>query len=131
MIGDNLASHISLAVIEKCKDYNIRFILLPPNSTHLCQPLDVSFFRPLKIHWRNALLAYKSKHRASIPKTEFPRVFKNAYDKLNIDNCAPKNLISGFKATGIYTLDENIVLFKIPNLSIHLNESISTAVLPR
>jgi len=127
MIGDNLASHISLAVIEKCNEYNIRFILLPPNSTHLCQPLDVAFFRPLKIHWRKTLLAYKNKHRGSIPKTEFPRVFKNALDRLNIDNCASKNLISGFKATGIYPLDENMVLCKIPTLSRHLNESISTS----
>jgi len=48
------------------------------------QPLDVAYFRPLKIHWKKSLLAYKNKHRAGIPKTEFPRVFKNALDRLTV-----------------------------------------------
>ena len=41
MIGDNLSSHISEAVICKCAKYHIKFVCLPPNSTHLSQPLDV------------------------------------------------------------------------------------------
>lgn len=49
LIGDNLASHISPEVIKICEHKNISFVLLPPNSTHLTQPLDVSVFRPMKI----------------------------------------------------------------------------------
>ncbi|XP_047107714.1 MFS-type transporter clz9-like [Schistocerca piceifrons] len=48
VIGDNLCSHISINVLQKCREHNIKFILLPPNSTHLCQPVDVAYFRPLK-----------------------------------------------------------------------------------
>ncbi|GLV37577.1 hypothetical protein CBL_20389 [Carabus blaptoides fortunei] len=48
LIGDNLSSHLSECVIKKCEDNNIKFSFLLPNSTHLCQPLDVSFFGPLK-----------------------------------------------------------------------------------
>ena len=55
LIGDNLSSHFSFDVVEACKEYNIRFISLPPNSTHLTQPLDVCFFRPAKRHWRKVL----------------------------------------------------------------------------
>ena len=50
-IGDNLSSHISISVLEACKQHNIAFVSLPPNSTHLTQPLDVAFFRPMKIAW--------------------------------------------------------------------------------
>lgn len=50
MIGDNLAK-----VLKFCVDNNISFVLLPPNSTHLSQPLDVAYFRPLKIKWREVL----------------------------------------------------------------------------
>lgn len=43
-IGDNLSSHVNARVIHACKPHNIRFVFLPPSSTHLCQPLDVSVF---------------------------------------------------------------------------------------
>ena len=35
MIGDNLSSHISQQVLQKCEENNISFVALPPNSTHL------------------------------------------------------------------------------------------------
>ena len=44
LIGDNLSSHISSQVIHLCKRFDIKFICLPPNSTHLTQPLDVAYF---------------------------------------------------------------------------------------
>jgi len=61
IIGDNLASHLSLAVIKLCETHNIRFVLLPPNATHLCQPLDFAFFCPLKGTWRKVLDEWKKK----------------------------------------------------------------------
>ncbi|XP_049792590.1 uncharacterized protein LOC126199707 [Schistocerca nitens] len=51
VIGDNLSSYVSLCGIEECERNNISFILLPPNSKHPRQPLDVSFFRPMKAVW--------------------------------------------------------------------------------
>lgn len=45
IIGDNLSSHISLEVLRHCQMNDIKFIALPPNATHLLQPLDVAFFR--------------------------------------------------------------------------------------
>lgn len=50
LIDDNLSSHISMESIKACKEHNISFVFLPANSTHLTQPLDVAFFRPLKCH---------------------------------------------------------------------------------
>ncbi|KAJ8965137.1 hypothetical protein NQ314_004362 [Rhamnusium bicolor] len=55
LIGDNLASHLSVKVINLCKAHNILFVLHPPNSTHLCQPLDVAVFRLLKMFWRQVI----------------------------------------------------------------------------
>lgn len=42
IIGDNLSSHLTPYVIDQCKKENFYFVCLPPNSTHLTQPLDVA-----------------------------------------------------------------------------------------
>ncbi|CAK1592634.1 unnamed protein product [Parnassius mnemosyne] len=59
LIGDNLSSHINMEVLKACKSHNIAFVALPPNSTHLTQPLDVAYFRPLKLRWRQILDQWK------------------------------------------------------------------------
>ncbi|XP_074037924.1 uncharacterized protein [Leptinotarsa decemlineata] len=78
LIGDNLASHVSMHVLECCEQYNIEFVLLPPNTTHLLQPSDVAFFAPMKKAWHAILLKWKIKNRGTILKSEFPRLFDEA-----------------------------------------------------
>ncbi|KAJ8912182.1 hypothetical protein NQ315_006149 [Exocentrus adspersus] len=41
LICGNLSSHISVQVLQLCEQNNISFVCLPPNSTHLTQPLDL------------------------------------------------------------------------------------------
>jgi hypothetical protein len=76
LIGDNLASHISLEVINLCRDNDIQFVCLPPNSTDKIQPLDVGYFGPMKQAWRTQLKAYSDKSPTAklLQKTEFPRM---------------------------------------------------------
>lgn len=114
LIGDNLSSHLSVYVINTCKEYNIRFVLLPTNSTHLWQPLDVAFFRPLKMQWRQVLEEWKLKNRGTLPKDKFPYLLAQCLHNLNRDGCAKKNLVSGFSATGIVPLDGNKILKRLP-----------------
>lgn len=118
LIGDNLSSHVSFSVINECSNHDIRFILLPPNATHLCQPLDVAFFSPLKRKWREILTDWKKKNRGVLPKAVFPRLLKNTIDSLQN---APINLRSGFAACGIYPLDRERVLKKLPDSKTESN----------
>ena len=46
LIGDNLSSHLSAEIIQKCGKNQIAFCFLPSHSIHLLQPLDVAFFDP-------------------------------------------------------------------------------------
>jgi hypothetical protein len=62
LIGDSLSSHISERVLNLCKENDVHFVYLPPNSTHLTQPLDVTFFHPVKHKWREILSDYKNIH---------------------------------------------------------------------
>ncbi|KAG5871257.1 hypothetical protein JTB14_026631 [Gonioctena quinquepunctata] len=95
LISDNLASHISITVIQKCEENETRFILLPPNSTHLTQPLD---------QWKNK--------RGVVKKDVFSRLLNQALN--HVEASGEKNIKSGFEATGICPLNRKKVLDKLP-----------------
>ena len=111
MIGDNLASHFSNAVISSCKQENIRFCPLIPNTTHILQPLDVAVFRPTKIIWRTILDNWRMESRSTgcIPKDAFPQLLSRVCHKLQSDH-----LMSGFAACGIVPLNRHKVLDRLP-----------------
>lgn len=111
LIGDNLSSHISVRIIQTCEANNILFVLLPPNSTHLCQPLDVAVFRPMKIAWRKILTKWKLKHRGTVPKATFPSLLKELLMMLRPN--LSSNIKSGFAASSIIPVDPKRVLNKV------------------
>ena len=96
LIWDNLGSHFSPEVIEATIQHNIKFITMPPNATHLCQPLDVAVFRGLKQSWRSILLKWRveSRIKGAIPKEHLPTLL----NKLN-NTLRPEALISGLIVT--------------------------------
>ena len=112
LIGDNLGSHFSPKVINACVENNIIFICLPPNTTHLCQPLDVAVFRSAKIEWKDILDTWRreSRRKDNLPKDAFPSMLRKLMQRLK-----PSNLIAGFKATGICPLNSNEVLKRLPD----------------
>lgn len=124
MLGDNLASHISPWIIEECEKNNVKFVLLPPNSTHYTQPLDVAFFRPLKIKWRQTLGEWKSKNRGTVSKDKFPRLLKKCIEDMGEDNIR-KNIKSGFQGAGIVPLDREQVLKRLPSKTNQTNNESS------
>lgn len=115
LIGDNVSSHMSVRVLKLCQDNDIKVIFLPPNSTHLLQPLDVAFFAPLKKEWRKILTHWKStakgKDATSLDKCQFPRLLNTLVTKVDMSS---DNLKSGFRATGIFPLGRNKELDKLP-----------------
>lgn len=111
IIGDNLGSHLSYKVIEACEQSNISFILLPKNSTHLCQPLDVSVFRPLKAAWRAILTDWKLHNRGVVPKSKFSGLLREMLNRTSEN--MNRNIVAGFEATGIFPFDPERVLSRI------------------
>jgi len=116
LIGDNLASHFNPEVIQQCEDSGIDFVCLPKNATHLTQPLDVCFFRPLKQSWRFCLNEWKNRNTSmqSIPKSSFPALVSSCLQRINDVGSISNNLKSAFRATGIFPLDRNAILQKLP-----------------
>lgn len=117
MIGDNLTSHISPRVIQLCEQNNIRFICLPANSTHLTQPLDVAFFKPLKVAWRKVLTEYKQcisgSKKTTLDKEDFPALLKKLMSQLEPNQ--RENLKSGFRKCSIYPIDVQELLGNFKN----------------
>lgn len=115
LIGDNLSSHFTEAVLTACEENNVLFVCIPPNSTHLAQPLDVAFYGPLKHYWRAILDAWKKKSKKSqtITKEAFPGLLKTLCNKV-IDGETSQNLISGFGKCGIHPFDRNQIVNRIP-----------------
>lgn len=118
VIGDNLTSHINLEVLKACEENNIRFVCLSPNSTHLTQPLDVVYYGLTKREWRKILTLWKEENKSmtNLPKDQFPKLLKQLVDYLYADK--KKNMISGFKKTGIIPLDRTKVLERLPQKDV-------------
>ena len=116
MIGDNLSSHLSAQVIKSCEENNISFVFLPPRSTHFMQPLDVSFFAPLKRAWRKVLEERKRACKgkaSSIPKNTFPELLKSLHNAVYKN--AADNLTSGFKKRGLCPMTKEEPLASLPS----------------
>ncbi|XP_014273650.1 uncharacterized protein [Halyomorpha halys] len=115
LIGDNLSSHINARVLSLCQEHCIKFIALPPHSTHLLQPLDIAFFHPMKVPWRSILNKWKEteegRQMATVPKTKFPILLNDLLLKLKDQQ--QNNLISSFKECGIYPVNREEALGKL------------------
>ena len=120
VLGDNLSSHLSPVSLERAEELGVHFRLLPPNTTHFLQPLDVAFFGPLKRAWRDQLLAYKQTH---LNKSLLKRHFAGEFKKL-LATIKPDTIKSGFKATGLVPFDPEQAISRMP-ASVHpvLDES--------
>ena len=103
---DGHFSHMSIALIKRARDLGIHLFCLPPNTTHILQPLDVSVFGPMKRSWRTILKNYKIPTRAAnSTKERFPELIKDLWSR----SFTPEHLISGFCAVGLAPFDPSAV----------------------
>ncbi|XP_063932672.1 uncharacterized protein LOC135144577 [Zophobas morio] len=105
LILDNHSSHISLPAFNYCKENHIVVLSIPPHSSHRTQPLDVSFYGPLKAAYRHECNRHMKTHlMAKITPYDVACLFNKAYAQVaNISQGE-----AGFRATGIYPLNPNI-----------------------
>lgn len=86
---DGHSSHLSLPVIEFCKDVGIILIALLPNSTHTLQPLDVGLFKSLKQSWKECVRTWKMKNDSrKLDREDFATVLKICLEKFNSQSLA-------------------------------------------
>lgn len=105
LILDNHYSHITLDAYDFCKNNGIIMLSIPPHTSHRLQPLDVTFFGPLKKAYnRECDVFMKVNHLKIIRPDDFAALFCKAYSSV----ATVAKGISGFKSTGICPLDVGI-----------------------
>lgn len=110
---DNHSSHLNLPLVNFCREKQIELIMLPPNSTHIMQPLDIAFFHPFKEIWRKCVPKWKSQQGVTqITKENFPLVLQFTLD--NMPN-AEKVVQSGFRGVGLHPFNAKAVDYDVLN----------------
>ncbi|GFS21215.1 tigger transposable element-derived protein [Elysia marginata] len=108
LLLDNHKSHVSLDAIKFCRQDYVTMLSLPPHCSHELQPLDKTVYGPFKTFCNQASdrWCHDATNRGK-PMTihTLPSIvnyrFTHAFNQ--------KNILSGFKSTGIYPSDRNII----------------------
>ena len=124
---DGHYSHISIELVELARANKIHLMLLPSNTTHFLQPLDVGVYGPVKQAWKRILNTYKMKTcAANIGKEEFPGLLQQLWES----SFKESHLIGGFRETGLYPFNQSAIpSWKIaPALPMQAGSSTDTTV---
>lgn len=90
----------------KCQQMQIILYALPPNTTHILQPADVSLFAPVITYWKSTVRAFLSKPEnlnSAVTKTNYCKLLNDALKHPNMSD----NIKNGFKRCGLYPFDAN------------------------
>jgi hypothetical protein len=107
LLLDGHSSHYQPEFIRLAAAEDVVVFCLPPHSTHLLQPLDNGVFGSLKSNWSQACHEYMSQNPGRVVnRYNFSTIFSRAW----IRSMSMQNIISSFKAVGVYPLDRSKAL---------------------
>jgi hypothetical protein len=109
LILDGHGSHNGPEFDRFCTENSIIPLYMPPHSSHLLQPLDVSCFSPLKQAYRKEVEKKMGLGINHIDKDEFLTI----YSRVRTEALNEKNIQSGFRATGLVPYDPEQVLSRL------------------
>lgn len=102
---DGHVSHRSLELSQFCLDKKIILVSFLPNMTHICQPMDVVAFGPVKNNWVKILKAFRNSHQEL---NRMPRdLFCQLLGKCVNESLNPELLKTSFVKTGLNPFDAN------------------------
>ena len=99
LLLDGHSSHFRLEFIREASTQGVIVFCLPPNTTHVCQPLDVTPFNSLKVHWDNVCDEFMSTNPGRIVTLyQFCPLFSKAWRMVMVS----ETIMAGFKAAGVF-----------------------------
>ena len=99
LLMDGHSSHYSPDMIRFAAQERVILFILPPHTTHLCQPLDKGCFASLNVTWQEVCHEFMTKYpRNTVTRYDFSSLYSEAWCR----SMTIKNIMSSFKTTGIY-----------------------------
>ena len=103
---DGHSSHYCPSTLALAHENGIIIFTLPPNTTHLLQPLDKGVFGPFKAHWKRVCHDFKTSHPGKVINDyNFCRIFSKAW----LESMTISNIAAGFRTTGIHPLNRDAI----------------------
>ena len=124
LLMDGHSSHFCPELIKRAAAEQIVLFTLPPHTTHLTQPLDRGCFSPLKSYWQQVCHDFLSSNPGRVVTVyDFSKLLSDTW----LSAMTSKNIMSGFKVTGICPFDHSFIStpndeyesFKPEQLSYH------------
>ena len=106
LLLDGHSSHYCPDTIQLASENEVIMFTLPPNTTHITQPLDKGVFGPFKAHWKLVCHDYLVSHPGQVIN---PYNFVELFSKAWIESMTPSNIAAGFEITGIYPINREAV----------------------
>ena len=106
LLVDGHSCHIDVETSKFCSKNDILLYCLPPHSSHITQPLDVGFFKPLKVSWAKACETFCLEHPgSSVSKYVFSSVFRKAWEaSVNVST-----IVNSFRSSGLCPLNYDAI----------------------
>jgi hypothetical protein len=107
LICDNHGSHVTEEFMYEARKNRVYLLYLPPHTSHILQPLDVSVFGPLKRAYHSKISEIISLDDNSTVKK---RHFNTIYYTARMETVNERNIRSGWRETGLVPINPNFVL---------------------
>ena len=98
LLFDGHMTHITLPVIENAMKEKVIIVKFPPHVTDVLQPLDVTYFGPLKRCWEQLLQERVNLFEAKCQLSK--EDFVNQLCEIWKDGMRESNIVNGFSSTG-------------------------------
>ena len=109
LILDGHSSHATASFDHFCTERRIIPLYMPPHSSHLLQPLDISCFAPLKHFYGPKVREMAQNSIHAIDKKEFISIYSSIHGR----PFSKANILSGFAVAGLVPFKPERVLSKL------------------
>lgn len=105
LVMDGHGSHKSLEAVEVARSHGVVMICLPPHTTHRMQPLDRTFYGPLKQNYNAECDKWMIQNAGCrISQYDQASLFGSAY----VRTATMEKAVSGFRCCGLWPFDPDV-----------------------